>query len=973
MGLWNKITNAVDKATDWVGDKLGGDSDSKDNKNVSNGTPPPSNSEKTQTTLTPDQQKLADLALGQGANAQQQAQPVPNVGNPSIGAGNPAGAAPILQGPTKTYTADNVPGVSTSVAPDLATLAVPQPANGNNAPKTQAPESIGVVGQLMLGMAPPGSKFEGQTGYGLDGSVVTDWNLVVPGQEPTHWATTKQTPNENGTWTNAVYGSDGKPTSIEVSPHPFGTMGQLVEEMSPAGTNFVPTEVQNKDGLQIIDWDVVGPGFTPVHWGRAERLELGGGMIVNSSYASDNTTRLGISLTDASGVTLNYRPALGADGNPDPQKWLATDGINLYTLSVGIDPAGNPTYTPNRSLIPPSPKTYDLPGLAGDVLDAVYFWNPIQAGVGKAGVNALVGIGGILGWWDEIPGGPNLYNLPSQQQSKDGFVDLLTAVGQDYLYLQLDYRDAAGNRIYSPGGNLDRQQAVLNAYNDLSKLVIGTDWSQFEENPWDTVGSAVFGIGTFLIPGPKGMGALTKGAGAADSMGGAGRLGAVPDTPWPELPRRAGPGTPHRNQRMDDGLGGSTRPMLGELALEIDRLTTAGMGESEIIAAIRNKGIGDDVLRNDQISAAVAASKERPGLLNADQSMGSNGMIYGPGGKAPAEDLPLGRNPFTPEEPKPPKYTPQESKKLGEDLRRDTPATNTAHMEKIDGSKVKAWTLPGRADLSSQARGKLGESFTRAQLELRNRDLREQGVANVADALEQGSVQVPLSDGTFVEIHPDFIYFDPETGTARFYDSKFSEGASYTENQLDGYRALVDGKNVDGIRTDLTFRDLQLTDRALRWLRENRISLDTPISGVETHAWNTEYMPDANILAEAQRDLAGRVAEPGSSLSQAQEFLNNQLYPAVKPISFATPLIPPTVFGLQSIDAGAWLADIANNGLGGPGVPNLSQSISQDWQLARGPQGEKLDQSLQITVAVRGDQHSDSEILKANGYVPVGW
>lgn len=98
--------------------------------------------------------------------------------------GNPA-AAPLVPGKT-TYSADDIP--DTSVPKDLASLALPpsvtseSPASGGLAPTP--PPGVGVLGQLLLEMAPPGTAFEGETRVGEDGSTTTDWNVGSPIKSP---------------------------------------------------------------------------------------------------------------------------------------------------------------------------------------------------------------------------------------------------------------------------------------------------------------------------------------------------------------------------------------------------------------------------------------------------------------------------------------------------------------------------------------------------------------------------------------------------------------------------------------------------------------------------------------------------------------------------------------------------------------------------------------------------------------------
>ncbi len=124
--------------------------------------------------------------------------------------GNPA-ATPLVPGKT-TYSAEDIP--KTTVPSDLASLAIP-PSVTNEKPDSgglvPTPSGVGVLGQLVLEMAPPGTKFEGETTIGPDGMPTTDWNVVVPGQEPTYWGKTQHVPLANGTSVDINYGANGTP------------------------------------------------------------------------------------------------------------------------------------------------------------------------------------------------------------------------------------------------------------------------------------------------------------------------------------------------------------------------------------------------------------------------------------------------------------------------------------------------------------------------------------------------------------------------------------------------------------------------------------------------------------------------------------------------------------------------------------------------------------------------------------------
>lgn len=416
MGFWSGVSNAVGDAVDWVGDKFDDDDDdsaSEDKKLPKNdspvyGAPPPEPKDKrpeassdngfqgrrsqptpgsdvpggnpsSPTELSPEQKALADFALVEGPDSSQQ---TPRT---SVGDGPPNGATPILTGPTQTYSSDNVPGVSTTVAPDVGGLAVPQGRTGNSAPKYQAPEGIGVLGQMALEMAPPGSRFEGRKNYGLDGSTTTEWRLVVPGQEPTAWWSETRTPNDNGTSTEVTYGSDGKPNAVAVNPRHIGTLGELVLEMAPPGTKFEGQTTTGADGSTTTAWNVLVPGQEPAYWGKTQHFPLSDGTSIDVNYGSDGNPLL------AKGEgSPAAKLALPDDNGSSRWAVLNTRGEYLYT----IDGAGRKVIVDGTDLTTLSPEITQA-DLGGSNTNFALLGTALLANVGRgAATGGTVGTAG---------------------------------------------------------------------------------------------------------------------------------------------------------------------------------------------------------------------------------------------------------------------------------------------------------------------------------------------------------------------------------------------------------------------------------------------------------------------------------------------------------------------------------------------------------------------------------------------------
>ncbi|MFB8282030.1 hypothetical protein [Nocardia colli] len=129
--------------------------------------------------------------------------------------------------------------------------------------------------------------------------------------------------------------------------------------------------------------------------------------------------------------------------------------------------------------------------------------------IGKAALGAVVGAGALSGINDVIntfgyATGRYSALLPSKKETQEGIAQSVDAV---YLAVkQLMQKSAVEFALW----NTDRQglgsalkkitPSALNVLNEESKLVIGTDWKEFASNPSGTLGTAIFGVGTFFLP-----------------------------------------------------------------------------------------------------------------------------------------------------------------------------------------------------------------------------------------------------------------------------------------------------------------------------------------------------------------------------------------------------------------------------------------------------------------------------------------
>ncbi|WP_141717671.1 hypothetical protein [Nocardia altamirensis] len=134
---------------------------------------------------------------------------------------------------------------------------------------------------------------------------------------------------------------------------------------------------------------------------------------------------------------------------------------------------------------------------------------PFALAIVKAAGGAIVGLGGISGVNDVINAGGIVLGrqsnlLPSKQETLDSFEQSVNSF-EDAVraYVTVSTKEFA---MYGAGrqglgdtlGNIG--PSFLNVLNEESKLIIGTDWKEFPYDPWGTLGTATFGVGSFVVP-----------------------------------------------------------------------------------------------------------------------------------------------------------------------------------------------------------------------------------------------------------------------------------------------------------------------------------------------------------------------------------------------------------------------------------------------------------------------------------------
>ncbi|GAB2676758.1 hypothetical protein [Nocardia goodfellowii] len=311
-------------------------------------------------------------------------------------------------------------------------------------------------------------------------------------------------------------------------------------------------------------------------------------------------------------------------------------------------------------------------------------------------------------------------------------------------------------------------------------------------------------------------------------------FGAPRVRPGQSIPRRA-PGE-HGGSGASPSLGVTRSPApgsAGDLVMQVDELYRSGMGEADIIAALRNKGIADDIIRDDQIQAVIAASRERPGLLMPGQRMGNDGRIIGSRGNPGAEDLPLGRHPLTTaEDVRPPKA----KQNALEDATALTGGERSG-MQQLPGTNPSPWDTASLADKGNVGGigGELGQGLTRAKL-------LDDGDIILAEG-KQARIPIPGQPGKYFE--PDFIVM--RDGKVVFVESKW-RGGEYTAAQLEGYEAYRQGGMalvIDEAKNPYLLQrieELQLDPATLE------------VAGVKTIRWNDGWGPTDRTVWKAAND-----------------------------------------------------------------------------------------------------------------------
>lgn len=395
-----------------------------------------------------------------------------------------------------------------------------------------------------------------------------------------------------------------------------------------------------------------------------------------------------------------------------------------------------------------------------------------------------------------------------------------------------------------------RQREVLSAFGN--SMIARDMWA---EDPERAFGQVLWNFGSL---GLAGVGAVAK----TGKLGRLGRLGeaaaALPRMPVDALSRMARSATGDLGaavQRMSDQLRIST-PVIERVdgAVDLPRVgdeVTApvaprdsgavgrvdaseaptptgspdapparGDGPAPVGPVLDGPGGPDAGRAPEPVAPVPGGTPDAPSGGTPDAPSGGTADAPSGDGNAPEAEQPTG--PDRPEDPQPGPGTTTEN--LGGPARRSF-ESDLHHSDAVHA--VDADHPPVDGGKTSNARGKLGEELTRL-------DLERQGYRVI---VEQVAIKTP--NGYFI---PDFIVKHEVTGEVLAVESKFGPRARYTPNQLEGYDHLASNNLVEGVAEATK----------ARLLRDGIARVDAVI----TYRWNTHVVPDADLLAEAQANLA---------------------------------------------------------------------------------------------------------------------
>ncbi|MEV0356381.1 hypothetical protein AB0H71_09990 [Nocardia sp. NPDC050697] len=315
---------------------------------------------------------------------------------------------------------------------------------------------------------------------------LTRVRTVTYGDDGQRQATDIGSRNAAGLYNNLHVDNYGNSIEVTAAPDGFGGVDSRFTGMvDSAGNGWRrATEIDDRD------WTV-----TTDSQGRS--------IMMRTEPDGDGTRHLRL---DHTGLTTEFRgkPGQWWRSTTSPSGWTTVQ-LNDSTR-IHLDRDGNEIGR-NKRPAPP-------------------LWEQFGMGAADSAVGMVYGIGALSGITNSINDIGRVFgknpHLMTREEALQGLGEQLWnigAAGATALGITVWELGAASLGNQNWGGAFDNARlAIGNAYNEQSKLVIGTDWSGYSDHSAYTLGQAAFGVGTFLLPskGLGGAGKTGKGTGAVD-------------------------------------------------------------------------------------------------------------------------------------------------------------------------------------------------------------------------------------------------------------------------------------------------------------------------------------------------------------------------------------------------------------------------------------------------------------------------
>ncbi|MFC3962589.1 HNH endonuclease [Nocardia jiangsuensis] len=273
-------------------------------------------------------------------------------------------------------------------------------------------------------------------------------------------------------------------------------------------------------------------------------------------------------------------------------------------------------------------------------------WEQFGMGAADSAVGMVYGIGALSGITNSINDIGRMFGKNPDLMTRE---EALQGLGEQVWNVGAAGATALGTTVWELGaaslGNQNwadafdkTRRAIGNAYNEQSKLVIGTDWSGYSDHSAYTLGQAAFGVGTFLLPS-RGLGGAGKaGRGAGGGSRGAGvaaaanrvsdvlarihhgasalysdfRTPAAQFTKWPENARKVVVGEVRFWGQVANEVTSTARIAVNRFASHEIAISSGGMAPVRFAMADSTASLGASAGRGRSGSGAASSRRRKP-------------------------------------------------------------------------------------------------------------------------------------------------------------------------------------------------------------------------------------------------------------------------------------------------------------------------------------------------------------------------